>query len=183
MSASGRFDGEDAFKLIKSLRAELFKSRAETQQALGEKAKAESECINAKLKLDQAQASLLEAQQAMNAMSKDRRSNLERALEAATKGIKMQTCRKELSAKLLSRSSSISLQWSSVRDTIPLLSKRRLFLFSQVPASNAADIALLSVPRPKTSLQFSMPQHAVAGTALKSRSFYLAWHDHHLPSL
>ena len=44
---------DDAFKLIESLRAELFKSRAETQKALGEKEKAESECIHAKLKLDQ----------------------------------------------------------------------------------------------------------------------------------
>jgi hypothetical protein len=63
----------DAFKLIESLRSELFRSRAETQKALGEKEKAESECLNAKLKLDQAQATLLEAQEAMNAMSKDRR--------------------------------------------------------------------------------------------------------------
>ncbi len=60
---------DDAFKLIESLRAELFKSRAETQKALGEKEKAESERINAKLKLDQVQATLLEAQEAMNAMS------------------------------------------------------------------------------------------------------------------
>ena len=55
----------DAFKLIESLRAELFKSRAETQKALGEKEKAESERINATLKLDQAQATLLETQEAM----------------------------------------------------------------------------------------------------------------------
>ena len=47
---------DDAYKLIESLRAELFKSRAETQKALGEKEKAESECINATLKLDQAQS-------------------------------------------------------------------------------------------------------------------------------
>ncbi len=45
----------DAFKLIESLRAELFKSRAKTQKALGEKEKAESECIHAKLKLDLAE--------------------------------------------------------------------------------------------------------------------------------
>ncbi len=40
---------DDVFKLIASLGAELFKSRAETQKALGEREKAESECINAKL--------------------------------------------------------------------------------------------------------------------------------------
>ena len=33
---------DDAFKLIESLRAELFKSRAETQEVLGEKEKAEA---------------------------------------------------------------------------------------------------------------------------------------------
>ncbi len=42
-----------AFKLIESLGAELFKSRTETQKALGEKEKAESECIPCKLKLYQ----------------------------------------------------------------------------------------------------------------------------------
>ncbi len=36
----------DAYKIIESLRAELFKSRVETQTALGEKEKAESECLN-----------------------------------------------------------------------------------------------------------------------------------------
>ncbi len=49
---------DDAFKLIESLRAELFKSCAEAQKALGEKEKAESECIHSKLKLDQMQARL-----------------------------------------------------------------------------------------------------------------------------
>jgi transposase len=93
---------DDAFKLIESLRAELFKSRAKIQKALGEKEKAESERINATLKLDQAQATLLE--KAMNAMSKNRRRNLERAFETATRGNKIQTCRKELYARLLSRS-------------------------------------------------------------------------------
>jgi hypothetical protein len=39
---------DDAFKLIESLRAELFKSRAETQKAIGEKERVESECIHAK---------------------------------------------------------------------------------------------------------------------------------------
>jgi hypothetical protein len=47
---------DDAFKLIESLRAELFKSRAETQKALGEKERAESELIHAKLKMDQMRA-------------------------------------------------------------------------------------------------------------------------------
>jgi hypothetical protein len=41
---------------------------------IGKKEKAESKCINATLKLDQAQATLLEAQEAMNAMSKNRRA-------------------------------------------------------------------------------------------------------------
>ncbi len=58
----------DAYKLIESLRAELFKSRAETQKALCEKEKAEGECINAKLKLDQAQATLLEARHCPDAV-------------------------------------------------------------------------------------------------------------------
>jgi len=58
---------DDAFKLIESLRAELFKSRAEAQKALGEKEKAESEFIHAKLKLDQMQARLDSAQDALHA--------------------------------------------------------------------------------------------------------------------
>ncbi len=45
-----------AFKLIETLRAELFKSLAETQKALGEKERAESELIHAKLKMDQMRA-------------------------------------------------------------------------------------------------------------------------------
>jgi hypothetical protein len=76
----------DAYKLIDSLRTELFKLRSETQKALGEKEKTESKCINAKLKLDQAQATLLEAQEAMNAMSKDlRKRDLIKVFEAAEK--------------------------------------------------------------------------------------------------
>ncbi len=87
---------DDAFrvKLIESLRTELFRSRAETQKALCQKEKAEleSECINAKLNLDQAQTTLLEAQdrdsEAMNAMSKpeDRRKrrDLTKVFEAAS---------------------------------------------------------------------------------------------------
>ncbi len=59
---------DDAFKLIESLRAELFKSRAEAQKALGEKEKAESECIHAKLKLDDS------AQEALHAGAQDRRA-------------------------------------------------------------------------------------------------------------
>jgi hypothetical protein len=94
----------DAYKIIESLRAELFKSRAKTQTELCEKEKAESKCLNAKLKLDQEQATLLEVQEAMNAMLKDQRRNLEQAFETAAKGIQMQTCMKELSAGLLSRS-------------------------------------------------------------------------------
>ena len=62
---------DDAFKLIESLRAELFKSRAEAQKALGEKEKAESEIIHAKLKLDQMQARLDSAQEALHAGAQD----------------------------------------------------------------------------------------------------------------
>ncbi len=47
---------------------------------------------------------MLEMQEAMNAMLKDHRHNLEQAFETAAKGIQMQTCKKELSAGLLSRS-------------------------------------------------------------------------------
>ncbi len=46
----------NTFKLIESLLAELFKSRAETQKALGENKRAESECIHAKLKMEQMRA-------------------------------------------------------------------------------------------------------------------------------
>jgi hypothetical protein len=99
---------DDAFKLIESLRAELFRSRAETQKALGEKEKAESECINAKLKLDQAQATLLEAQEAMNAMSKDRthrrKRDLTKVFEAVEREQKMQIYQKAIAARLRSRS-------------------------------------------------------------------------------
>jgi hypothetical protein len=65
---------DDAFKLIESLRAELFKSRAEAQKTLGEKEKAESECINAKRKLDQMQARLDRAQEALHAGAQDLRA-------------------------------------------------------------------------------------------------------------
>jgi hypothetical protein len=47
---------DDAFTLIESLRSELFKSRAETQKALGENERAESECIHTKLKMEQIRA-------------------------------------------------------------------------------------------------------------------------------
>jgi hypothetical protein len=47
---------DDAFKLIESLRAELFKLCAETQKALGEKDRAESECFHAKLKMEKMRA-------------------------------------------------------------------------------------------------------------------------------
>ncbi len=63
---------DDAFMLIESLRAELFKLRAETQKALGEKERAESECIHAKLKLDQMHAHLSNAQEALYARAQDR---------------------------------------------------------------------------------------------------------------
>ena len=65
---------DDAFKLIESLRAELFKSRAETQKALGEKEKAESKCIHATLKLDLTLARLDTAQKVLDAMAKDWRA-------------------------------------------------------------------------------------------------------------
>ncbi len=88
----------DAYKLIKSLRAEHFESRAKTRKSLGEKEKAESYCLNATFSLDLTQAELHEAQEAMNAMS------LSRASESAGKEHKMQTCKKGISTRLLSRS-------------------------------------------------------------------------------
>jgi hypothetical protein len=96
---------DDAFKLIESLRAELFRLSAETQKALCEKEKAESECINAKLKLDQAQATLLEEQEAMNAMSKDhRKRDLTKVFEAVEREQKMQIHQKAIAARMRSRS-------------------------------------------------------------------------------
>jgi hypothetical protein len=79
---------DDAFKLIESLRAKFFKSRSETQKALGEKEKAESDCLNATLKLDQTQAKLYEAQEAMNAMSKDRRKRYLSQAFSDTSGVR-----------------------------------------------------------------------------------------------
>jgi len=58
---------KDASKLIESLRAELFKSRAEKEQA-------ESERIHAALKLAQMQSKLDDAKNALDAMAKDRRA-------------------------------------------------------------------------------------------------------------
>ena len=49
---------DDASKLIESLRAELFESRAEIQKAIGEKESAESELLHAKLKWDQMRATV-----------------------------------------------------------------------------------------------------------------------------
>ncbi len=62
---------DDAFKFIESLRAELFKSRAETEKVLREKEKAESESTHATLKLQQTQVKLDDAQNALDAMAKD----------------------------------------------------------------------------------------------------------------
>ncbi len=60
-----------AFKLIESLRAEVFKSRTERQKALDKKEKAKSRCIHANLKLDQMLTELDNAQNALDAMEKD----------------------------------------------------------------------------------------------------------------
>ncbi len=76
---------DDAFMLIESLREELFKSRAETQKALGGKQKAESECINAKLKLDQMQAHLNKAKEELHASSQDQARAVQDAFHQANK--------------------------------------------------------------------------------------------------
>jgi hypothetical protein len=58
---------------MEGLRAELFKSRAETHIALAEKEKAEGERLHAALKLDQTKARLDDAQKALDARVKVRR--------------------------------------------------------------------------------------------------------------
>jgi hypothetical protein len=70
---------EDAFKLIDSLRTELFRSRAETEKAIREKEQAESDRLHATLKLDQTQARLDTAQKALDEMAKDRREQMQEA--------------------------------------------------------------------------------------------------------
>ena len=96
---------DDAFKLIESLRAELFKSRAETQKALAEKEKAEGERLHAALKLDQTRAELDAARQASDARAKDRRMRaVQDAFAAAGNAQGMRLAAKGIAAKLLSRS-------------------------------------------------------------------------------
>ena len=63
---------KEASMLIESLRAELFKSRAETEKALREKKNAEQKSLHATLKLEQTQVRLDGAQKALKAMAKDR---------------------------------------------------------------------------------------------------------------
>jgi hypothetical protein len=92
---------DEAFKLIKSLRDELFKSRAETQKALDEKKKAERECIHAKLKLDQMRVHLDNA----HTTAQDRRAcEVKGAFDQADKECKMRMAKKGITAWLLSRS-------------------------------------------------------------------------------
>jgi hypothetical protein len=86
------------------LGAELFKSRAETQKALGEKEKAKRECIHAKLKLDQMQAHLDDAQ-ALHARAQDRRAReVKDAFDQADTEYGMQKAKAAITAGLLSRS-------------------------------------------------------------------------------
>ena len=95
---------DDAFKLIESLRAELFKSRAEAQKALGEKEKAESECIHAKLKLDQMQVRLDSAQDALHAGAQDRRvREVQGAFGQADQEYRVRMAKAAITASLLSR--------------------------------------------------------------------------------
>jgi hypothetical protein len=96
---------DDAFKLIESLRAELFKSRAEAQKALGEKEKAESEFIHAKLKLDQMQARLDSAQEALNAGAQARRAReVQGAFDQVDQEYRVRKAKGEITASLLSLS-------------------------------------------------------------------------------
>jgi hypothetical protein len=92
---------DDAFKLIESLRAELFKSHSETQKALGEKEKAESECIHAKLELDQMQAHLDNAKETLPARVQDLWAHaMQDAFDQADKGDAMRMAKGEITARL-----------------------------------------------------------------------------------
>jgi hypothetical protein len=83
----------------------LFKSRAETQKALGEKEKAESECIHAKLKLDQMQAHLDIAQGALHARAQDRRAReVQGVFDQADQEYRVRMAKAAITARLLSRS-------------------------------------------------------------------------------
>jgi hypothetical protein len=100
----------DAFKLIESLRAELFKSRAETEKALNEKDKAQSECTHATLKLEQTQTKLDDAQKALDAMAKGRRARAaQEAFDAADNEHGMRGVKKGIATMLLSRSQGKTL--------------------------------------------------------------------------
>ena len=95
----------DAFKLIESLRAELFILRAETEKALREKKNAEQESLHATLKLEQTQVRLDDAQKALEAMAKDRRERaVQGAFDTAENDHQMRTVKRSISAALLSRS-------------------------------------------------------------------------------
>jgi hypothetical protein len=92
---------DDALKLIESLLAELFKSRAETQNALGEKERTESECIHAKLKLDQMQARLDNAQEAWHTRAQDMRArDVKDTFDQADKDYRVRTAKGEFTARL-----------------------------------------------------------------------------------
>jgi hypothetical protein len=96
---------DDAYKLIESLRAELFKSRAETQKALGEKERAESECIHAKLKLDQMQARMDNAQEALHVGAQDRQAReVQGAFDQADQEYRVRMAKAAITTRLLSRS-------------------------------------------------------------------------------
>ena len=96
---------DDVFKLIESLRAELFKSRAETQKALSEKERAESEYIHAKLKLDQMQARLDSAQDALHTGAQGRRAReVQGAFDQADQEFGVRKAKAAITARLLSLS-------------------------------------------------------------------------------
>ena len=96
---------EDACKLIESLRAELFKSRAETQKALAEKEKAESEHLHAALKLDGVRAELEAERNASKARAKDRREReVSDAFAKVDRAHRLRSAAKGIAAKLHSLS-------------------------------------------------------------------------------
>ena len=96
---------DEAFKLIESLRAELFKSRAETQKALAEKEKAESERLHAALKLDGVLAELEAERNASKARAKVRREReVSDAFAEVDRAHRMRSAAKGIATKLHSLS-------------------------------------------------------------------------------
>ena len=91
---------DDTSRLIERLRAELFKSRAETQKALAEKEKVEGELLITALKLDQTKAELDTAREANDL----RKSVLQSAFDQVEGARGIRLAAKGIAATLLSRS-------------------------------------------------------------------------------